>query len=81
MRDHALHLASEPASAARDDRALEFDRFFEHERARLFQALCLVTRNRFEAEELAQDAFLALYERWIRSERWRIPPAISTGRR
>lgn len=27
--------------------------------SRLFRALCLVTRNRFEAEELAQDAFLA----------------------
>jgi RNA polymerase sigma factor (sigma-70 family) len=67
MRDHALHLATEPAPAARDgDRAVEFDRFFERERVRLFQALCLVTRNRFEAEELAQDAFLAVYERWDR---------------
>lgn len=68
MRDQALHLDSEPVTAAaRDgDPALEFDAFFEHERARLFQALCLVTRNRFEAEELAQDAFLAVYERWDR---------------
>jgi RNA polymerase sigma factor (sigma-70 family) len=67
MRDHALHLATEPAAEARGgDRVLEFDRFFEHERARLFQALSLVTRNRFEAEELAQDAFLAVYERWDR---------------
>jgi RNA polymerase sigma factor (sigma-70 family) len=67
MREHALDLAAEPAAAARGgDRALEFDLFFEQERARLFQALCLVTRNRFEAEELAQDAFLAVYERWER---------------
>jgi len=67
MPDHALHLAAEPAATARGgDRALEFDLFFERERARLFQALCLVTRNRFEAEELAQDAFLAVYERWDR---------------
>ena len=65
MRDHALHLATESAAAASGgDRTVEFDLFFEHERARLFQALCLVTRNRFEAEELAQDAFLAVYERW-----------------
>jgi RNA polymerase sigma factor (sigma-70 family) len=71
MRDHDLHLATElatelAAAAPEADRALEFDLFFEHERARLFQALCLVTRNRFEAEELAQDAFLAVYERWDR---------------
>jgi RNA polymerase sigma factor (sigma-70 family) len=68
MRDQALHLDPEPveATAHGGDRALEFDLFFEHERARLFRALCLVTRNRFEAEELAQDAFLAVYERWDR---------------
>jgi RNA polymerase sigma factor (sigma-70 family) len=67
MREHALDLAAEPAAAARGgDRALKFDLLFEQERARLFQALCLVTRNRFEAEELAQDAFLAVYERWER---------------
>jgi RNA polymerase sigma factor (sigma-70 family) len=28
--------------------------------------LCVVTGNRHEAEELAQDAFLALWERWDR---------------
>src|SRR3990172_5905636 len=68
MRDQALHLDPEPVEATPHggDRALEFDLFFEHERARLFRALCLVTRNRFEAEELAQDAFLAVYERWDR---------------
>src|SRR3990172_9575558 len=68
MRDQALHLAPEPVEATPHggDRALEFDLFFEHERARLFRALCLVTRNRFGAEEVAQDAFLAVYERWDR---------------
>lgn len=55
----------DPAAAARD-RVLEFEAFFEHEKERLFQALCLVTRNRFEAEELTQDAFLSVYERWDR---------------
>jgi RNA polymerase sigma factor (sigma-70 family) len=67
MRDQGIDLATEPAAAAHGgDGALEFDAFFEQERTRLFQALCLVTRNRFEAEELAQDAFLAIYERWDR---------------
>lgn len=46
------------------DGVVEFEAFFEREKERLFQALCLVTRNRFEAEELAQDAFLSVYERW-----------------
>jgi RNA polymerase sigma factor (sigma-70 family) len=68
MRNDALHLAPEPAEPAAGgaDRALEFGSFFEEERSKLFRALCLVTRNRFEAEELTQDAFLAVYERWDR---------------
>jgi RNA polymerase sigma factor (sigma-70 family) len=66
--DKPLHLALqplEPAVAAADG-VLEFEALFEREKGRLFQALCLVTRNRFEAEELAQDAFLSVYERWDR---------------
>jgi RNA polymerase sigma-70 factor, ECF subfamily len=43
-----------------------FEDFFEAERARLFGALTLVTGNRFEAEEIMQDAFLRLWERWAR---------------
>lgn len=67
MRDQGIHLATVPAAAQHEaDRVLEFDVFFEQERTRLFRSLCLVTRNRFEAEELAQDAFLAVYERWDR---------------
>lgn len=74
MQDHALHLATEPAATAGGgDRTVEFDLFFERERARLFQALCLVTRNRFEAEELAQDAFLSVYERWDRVQQMEDP--------
>jgi RNA polymerase sigma-70 factor (ECF subfamily) len=44
----------------------EFEQFFlEHHRA-LHRALWLLTRNRFEAEEVMQDAFLKLWERWPR---------------
>jgi RNA polymerase sigma-70 factor, ECF subfamily len=43
-----------------------FERFFELERGRLFGALVLLTRDRHEAEELMQDAFLRLLERWDR---------------
>ena len=43
-----------------------FEDFFEEHHLGLFRALWLVTRNRFEAEELMQDAFLKLWERWDR---------------
>jgi RNA polymerase sigma-70 factor (ECF subfamily) len=43
-----------------------FEEFFAEEHARLFGALCLVTGNRHEAEEIMQDAFLRLWERWDR---------------
>src|SRR5215831_16496515 len=43
-----------------------FDGFFEQERDQLYRALWLVTRNRFEAEELTQEAFVRVLERWDR---------------
>ena len=43
-----------------------FEDFFASEHARLFGALCLVTGDRHEAEEIMQDAFLRLLERWDR---------------
>jgi RNA polymerase sigma factor (sigma-70 family) len=46
--------------------ALSFEEFFEAEHDRLYRALCLVTRNRHEAEEIMQDAFLAMWARWDR---------------
>jgi RNA polymerase sigma factor (sigma-70 family) len=41
-----------------------FDTFFEEEHERLYKALYFVTGNRQDAEELMQDAFLKLWERW-----------------
>ena len=43
-----------------------FEDFFDAERARLFGALSVMTGNRHEAEEIMQDAFLKLWERWER---------------
>ena len=43
-----------------------FEEFYEHERDGLFGALCLITGNRHEAEELTQDSFVAVWERWDR---------------
>ena len=41
-----------------------FDEFFQEEHERLFKAPYFVTGSRHDAEELMQDAFLKLWERW-----------------
>jgi RNA polymerase sigma-70 factor (ECF subfamily) len=52
------------APAERVETRARFDTFFEEERERLFKALYFVTGNREDAEELTQDAFMRLWERW-----------------
>jgi DNA-directed RNA polymerase specialized sigma24 family protein len=52
--------------AAESANGLSFDSFFHEEAGPLFRRLCLVTGDRQEAEEVLQDAFLALFERWDR---------------
>jgi RNA polymerase sigma factor (sigma-70 family) len=44
--------------------ALSFELFFEAERRRLFRAIYLMTGSVQEAEEIVQDAFLRIWERW-----------------
>lgn len=43
-----------------------FEAFYQTEARTLFRRLWLVTGNRAEAEELMQDAFLRVWERWER---------------
>ena len=43
-----------------------FEAFFDAERIRLLGALIVMTGNKAEAEELLQDAFLKVWERWDR---------------
>ena len=43
-----------------------FEEFFREQHARLYRSLCMVTGSRQEAEEIAQDAFLKIWERWDR---------------
>jgi RNA polymerase sigma-70 factor (ECF subfamily) len=43
-----------------------FEGFFEAHHARLYGTLCLATGNPREAEDVMQDAFLRLWERWDR---------------
>jgi RNA polymerase sigma factor (sigma-70 family) len=52
-----------------------FDTFFEEERERLFKALYFVTGNKHDAEELTQEAFLKLWERWDQIDRIDDPTA------
>lgn len=43
-----------------------FEDFFEAERGKLFGAVYLMTGSVDEAEEIVQDSFLAVWERWDR---------------
>lgn len=71
------NLRSVPAGGAKGaavgEMALSFEEFYEATFRRLFTALCLVTGNRHEAEEIAQDAFLRVFERWDRVGRLEDP--------
>jgi RNA polymerase sigma factor (sigma-70 family) len=51
-----------PASASQGPSS--FEAFFEAEKAGLYSALCLVTRDRHEAEEITQDAFVRVLGVW-----------------
>ncbi len=44
--------------------SVSFEDFFEIEHGRLFGALVLVTGDRQEAEDVMQEAFLRVWERW-----------------
>lgn len=68
--DEAVMLPSRGVEAG-----ARFDTFFEEERQRLFKALYFVTGNRHDAEELTQDAFLKLWERWDQIDRIDDPTA------
>lgn len=61
----SLHGHTE-VNAEAAEAAASFEDFFELERDRLFGLLVLVTGDRHEAEELAQDAFVRIWERWDR---------------
>lgn len=52
------------AGGEASDEAQNFESFFEANERPLFGMLCLVTGDRWEAEELMQEAFLRVWERW-----------------
>ena len=45
---------------------LDFEGFFAQESATLFRRLWLVTRDKAEAEDIVQEAFIVVLERWER---------------
>jgi RNA polymerase sigma-70 factor, ECF subfamily len=52
------------SSTGAAESVLDFDTFFATEYQRLFEVLYLLTRDRAEAEDLAQEAMARAYERW-----------------
>jgi len=64
--------AAEPLTAPEDGVELadrveqDFDLFFTTQHPRLFSLLCLTTGDRHEADEIAQEAFLRVWEHWHR---------------
>jgi RNA polymerase sigma-70 factor, ECF subfamily len=67
MSEHVRIGGTEPTEAvSASDRGRTFEEFFHGEKADLFATLCIVTRDRHEAEELTQDAFVRVLERWDR---------------
>lgn len=59
----AVQLRTDPGTA-QPASGSDFDGFFLQHRSGLFGALWLVTRDRHEAEELTQDAFVKVWEHW-----------------
>lgn len=72
---------NEPLEPAVEDRVLElqdapsFEEFVSANYERLFGAACLVTGDRFEAEEITQEALVRVLERWDRVREMADPQA------
>jgi RNA polymerase sigma-70 factor, ECF subfamily len=52
-----------------------FEAFFEAEHRQLFRSLVLITGDRQEADDVAQEAMVRMLERWDRVERMEEPKA------
>lgn len=64
MDDSAAIVRAVPAEPSVADLASSFELFVAAESTKLHGALRLLTRDRAEAEDLMQDAFLKVWERW-----------------
>jgi RNA polymerase sigma-70 factor (ECF subfamily) len=64
--------ASEPPVAAHAETA-SFEAFVIDSQTRLFGSLCLMTGSQHEAEEIAQEAYVRVLERWDQVQRLEDP--------
>lgn len=75
----ATHARTEPIESSskegdlNGDEPSAFEEFFERQHRRLFGALAVMSGDRFEAEEIMQEAFLKIWERWPRVARMEQP--------
>jgi RNA polymerase sigma factor (sigma-70 family) len=69
MEPHVRLAADEGRLVSGRPAPATFEEFFEGEALTLFRRMCVITRNPHEAEEITQDAFVALFERWDRVSR------------
>ena len=65
---------AEPEPAATAAEAVSFESFVLENQTRLFGFLCLMTGSRYEAEEIAQEAFVRVLDRWDHVHRLEDPP-------
>ena len=63
------------ASAIPMSPAPSFEEFFETEQDRVLRACCLITASRAEAEDIVQEAFTRIFERWDAVARMEKPRA------
>jgi RNA polymerase sigma-70 factor (ECF subfamily) len=61
-----LHLVSPGLTEVGGGTARSFEDLVDVQTSPLFGALCLITRDRYEAEDVMQEAFLKVWERWDR---------------
>ena len=76
--DEQLRLASDPelmgaAQEAARPTPIDFEDLVHAEHAGLYAALCLIIGDRGEAEDVMQEAFLKVWERWDRVQEMEHP--------
>ena len=74
MEESPSATATIDASSFHEDDPPDFEEFFLEHRLQLFRTLWLIVRNRQEAEEIMQEAFVRVWERWPRVSTHPDPP-------
>ena len=70
-----FHVVAEAGPAAALAETASFEVFVTASQTRLFGSLCLMTGSRHEAEEIAQEAYIRVLERWDHVQRLDDPTA------